>query len=60
VGQREKWKGKSAGTCRLRKGSLLGKAKATCTSKAKQGINLLLPPGRQMLIHFQESKAHIV
>ena len=38
--------------------SLIGKAKAICTSKAKEGINSLLPITiRQVFIHFRESWA---
>ena len=37
--------------------SLIGKAKAVCGSKAKQGIHLLLPMGRQVFSHLQESGA---
>lgn len=40
------------------KSSLIGKEKAVCTSKEKEGIPSLLPIGRQMFGHFQESKAH--
>ena len=39
------------------KDSLIGKAKAVRTSKAKQGIHLLLPTGRQVLSHLQGSRA---
>ena len=39
------------------KDSLIGKAKATHTSKAKQGIHSLLPVGRQVFSHLQESRA---
>ena len=36
---------------------MIGKAKAACTSKAKQGIHSPLPMGRQVLSHLQESRA---
>ena len=39
------------------KDSLIGKAKATHSSKAKQGIHLPLPIGRQVFSHLQESRA---
>jgi len=39
------------------KGSLIGKAKAMCTSKAKQGIHSLLPVSTQVFSHLQESRA---
>ena len=39
------------------KDSLIGKAKGTRTSKAKQGIYSPLPTGRPMLSHLQESRA---
>jgi len=38
------------------KDSLIGKAKAMCTSKAVQGIHSLLSIGRQMFSHLQESR----
>ena len=37
--------------------SFIGKAKAAHTSKANQGIHSLLPIGRQVFSHLQESKA---
>ena len=39
------------------KDSLIGKAKAMHTSKAKQGIHSLLPMGRQVFCCLQESRA---
>jgi len=39
------------------KGSVIGKGKATHTSKAKQGIHSLLPISRQVFSHLQESRA---
>ena len=44
------------------KDSVIGKAKAACAGKAKQGINSLLPISRQVCSHLQESNApsHIV
>jgi len=45
-------------TCGLRYDSLLGKAKAAHTGEANQGTHLLLPIGRQLFSHFQESTAH--
>ena len=39
------------------KDSLTGKAKATHTSKAKQGIHSPLPTSRQVFRHLQESRA---
>jgi len=39
------------------KDSLMGKAKTTRASKAKQGINSLLPIGRQGFSQLQESRA---
>jgi len=38
------------------KDSLVGKAKATHTSEAKEGINSLLPFSKKVFSHFQESK----
>lgn len=38
------------------KENLIGKAKATHTSRAKQGINLLLPFGRQLFSHLHENQ----
>jgi len=39
------------------KHSLIGKAKTTHTSKSKEGIISLLPIGRQVFNHLQESRA---
>ena len=39
------------------KDSFIGKAKATHTSKANQGIHSPLPMGRQVFSHLQESRA---
>ena len=39
------------------KDSLIGKAKAVSTSKAKQEIDSPLPMGRQVFSHLQESRA---
>ena len=39
------------------KDSLIGKAKATHTSKAKPGIHSSLPTSRQVFSHLQESRA---
>ena len=39
------------------KDSWIGKAQATCTSKAEQGFHSLLPISRQMFSHPQESRA---
>jgi len=41
------------------KSSFLGKAKAVCTSTAKEGIHLLLPIHRQMFSRSQGSRALI-
>ena len=55
--------GDRIGRVKLRKhlgrdeGSLTGKAKAMCTSKAKQGIHSLLPMGRLVFSHLRESRA---
>jgi len=37
--------------------SLIAKAKAACTSKARTGINSILPVGRKMFSHCLESRA---
>jgi len=37
--------------------SSIGKAKAMYTSKVKEGINSLLPTGRQVFSHLQQSRA---
>jgi len=37
--------------------SLVGKAKDACENKAKQGIHSLLPIGRRVFSHLQESRA---
>jgi len=39
------------------KDSLLGKAKAVHARKAKQAIHSILPIGRQLFSHLQESRA---
>jgi len=39
------------------KDNLIGKAKPECASKATQGIHSLLPIGRRVFSHLQESRA---
>lgn len=56
VGCRENGKSKIRKTHVLRQSSI-GKAKAMHTSKIKQGINSLLPMGRQMFCNPQDSRA---
>jgi len=51
---KEKQNSKNEKTHGLRQ-NLIGKAKAVYTSKAKQGIQSLLPIGRQVFIHLQET-----
>jgi len=40
------------------KDSLIGKVKAVCANKAKQGIYPILPIGRLILSHFQKGRVH--
>lgn len=53
----DNWKVESTKLMACCKCSLTGKAKATRSSKANQGINSLLPKDKQVFSHLQESRA---